>query len=47
MAKNTPLNFFFGGDLKWISEVYGINAANSLYPCPWCTWKANKMTDID
>lgn len=36
--------FLFGGDLKWISAAYGINAANSSYPCPWCTWKVKNKT---
>ena len=36
------ITFLAGGDLKWLSEVFGINAANSLYPCPWCTWKVKK-----
>jgi len=35
--------FHAGGDLKWLANCYGINAANSAYPCLWCTWK---MKDI-
>lgn len=42
------ISFHAGGDLKWLSVVFGINAANSLYPCPWCTWKMkDKMTEAD
>lgn len=36
-----------GGDLKWLATVYGLNAANSNYPCPWCFWKNEQMTNID
>ena len=27
-----------GGDLKFLSMILGINAANSKHPCPWCKW---------
>jgi hypothetical protein len=30
------INFLMGGDLKWLANIYGINAANSNYPCIWC-----------
>ena len=40
------INFFSGGDLKWTSLCYGINNANSNFPCPWCTWENNKI-EID
>ena len=33
------IKFLVGGDLKWISNVFGIVAANGSYPCPWCTFK--------
>lgn len=36
------ISFLAGGDLKWLSEVFGINAGNSHYPCPWCKWKMKK-----
>ena len=31
--------FHAGGDLKWLAICFGINAANSSYPCLWCDWK--------
>ena len=36
-----------GGDLKWIATIYGINYANSNYPCPWCHWKNEVITSED
>ena len=46
--KTFKISFFVGGDLKWLSEIYGINKANSHYPCPWCTWKVkNEMIAED
>ncbi len=37
------IEFYAGGDLKWLSNCFGINAANSKYPCPFCTFE---MQDI-
>ncbi len=37
------INFMAGGDLKWISLVFGINAANSKFPCPFCKWKNEEI----
>ncbi len=30
------IKFKFGGDLKFLLNIYGINAANSNYSCLWC-----------
>ena len=38
------LVFHSGGDLKWTANIFGINGANSNFPCPWCKWE-NKTTD--
>ena len=35
-----------GGDLKWLAHVYGINSANSCYPCIWCTWNCKEKLDL-
>ncbi len=35
-----------GGDLKWLANCNGINAANSHKPCVWCTWDSSKPLDI-
>ncbi len=45
--KNHRINFKMGGDLKWLATVYGLNAANSNYPCPWCFWKNEPLTNND
>jgi hypothetical protein len=34
------IEFKFGGDLKFLANIYGINQANSSLPCLWC--KKNK-----
>ncbi len=34
------IQYFWGGDLKNLALIYGINAANSEQPCLWC--KINK-----
>ena len=35
--KKYQIDFHCGGDLKFLALLYGINAANSLFPCLWCT----------
>ena len=50
VINNTPdrIKYIAAGDLKWLSAVSGINAGNSLYPCPWCTWKVkDKAVEAD
>lgn len=37
------INFMAGGDLKWLALVFGINSANSNYPCPFCKWKNEEI----
>ncbi len=31
------IEYWLGGDLKFISIILGVQAANGEYPCPWCT----------
>ncbi len=38
------IEFFLGGDLKFLAIVMGINAACSNYPCPWCTLHKNQFS---
>ena len=42
------IDWTIGGDLKWLANIHGINAANSNHPCIWCHWncKASK-NDIE
>ena len=46
--KNVTYNvtFHLGGDLKWLATVLGIGAANSNFPCPWCTWYSDSKKEI-
>ncbi len=39
------IEFWLGGDLKFISLVTGINAASSNYPCPWCILHKNQFSN--
>ena len=41
------IEFFGGGDLKWISNCFGINAANSSFPCPFCTFEMKELTTVE
>jgi hypothetical protein len=36
-----------GGDLKFIALVFGLNAANSHYCCPWCYFDSSKPVNIN
>ena len=31
---------YASGDLKFLALTFGINAANSTYPCNWCLWNS-------
>ena len=37
---------YFGGDLKFLATMYGINAANSKFPCVWCE-EFNSQSQVD
>lgn len=36
----------FGGDMKFLGIMYGILAANSNHPCPWCTCHKDEFGDL-
>ena len=36
----------FGGDLKFLALLYGLNAANSDYPCIWCKCNITEKLDL-
>jgi len=46
-GKEFKLNYTQGGDLKWLANMTGINAANSNHPCVWCTWCCKSAIDFD
>ena len=46
-GKQYNLKFMLGGDLKFIAIIFGLNAANSDYPCPWCTCDISKPVDLN
>ena len=37
---------YFGGDMKFLAIIYGINAANSHFPCLWCE-EFNSQKKVD
>ena len=45
--KNFKLELTQGGDLKWLANINGINAANSNCPCIWCHLDKRKQVNID
>ncbi len=40
------LVFTLGGDLPWLANITGINAANADFPCIWCKWNKKEDGDI-
>jgi hypothetical protein len=46
-SKTYSLEKYFGGDLKMLAIIYGINAANSDQPCIWCTFSKKKFNNVD
>ena len=40
------LEYFLGGDLKFLALVCGINAANGTYSCVWCKCPAGDHWDM-
>lgn len=37
--KTYKIEYFLGGDLKFLALALGISAAMSIHPCPFCTSK--------
>jgi len=45
--KSYRLKKFLGGDWKFMACVLGLNAANSKYPCLWCTCASKEFHDLN
>lgn len=51
-GKKIKLNFFLGGDMKFLLMIMGMNAASSYYACLWCKihkddrWDVSKASDF-
>lgn len=41
------LEFFMGGDWKFLAMVTGIDSASCAYSCIWCKCKADERYDAD
>jgi len=39
------IEFYLGGDLKFLAIVCGIEAANTEYACVWCRCPRDKWDD--
>jgi hypothetical protein len=37
----------FAGDLKFLATIFGINPANSDYPCLWCNCNLRNILDVN
>ena len=40
------IQFFLGGDLKFLAMVCGIDAANAEYACVWCKYPKRMRFDM-
>ena len=40
------VDFFLGGDLKFIAMIFGIQCANAHHSCPWCHFDSSIAVDI-
>lgn len=45
-GKEYTLEYFLGGDLKFLALVCGVNAANGTYSCVWCKCPAGDRWDM-
>jgi hypothetical protein len=41
------LEKYIAGELKMLTNIYGIKQANANYPCIWCVWDERKLVNID
>lgn len=46
-GKVYAIKHFFAGDLKFLATVYGINPANSDFPCLWCKCNLREIFKTD
>ena len=44
-GKHFKIKYTQGGDLKWLANMNGINAANSNHLCVWCRWNCKSTLD--
>ena len=41
-----PIEYFMGGDMKFLAMVCGIEAANATFSCVWCKCPATDRWDM-
>jgi hypothetical protein len=41
------VEYFLGGDLKFLAIVCGIEAANAIFSCVWCKCSSTNRWDMD
>ena len=46
-GRTVKLQYFLGGDWKFLALVCGLDAANSTYSCIWCKCPASKRWNMD
>ena len=42
-----PIQYYLGGDMKFLAIVCGIEAANSNYACVWCKCSSTERWNMD
>lgn len=45
-GKSYKIKKCIGGDLKFLASLYGLNSANSYYPCVWCECHKKEFYDL-
>ena len=46
-GKTFAIKKYLGGDLKFLAAAMGLNAANSRFPCVWCTITNEQFKESD
>lgn len=46
-GREHPIEYFLGGDMKFLAIACGIEAANSNYSCVWCKCPTNDRWNMD
>lgn len=41
------INFYLGGEWKFLALITGIDSASSQYPCMWCKCSTDERRDVD
>ena len=45
-GKNYPVEFLFGGDMKFLQIILGLGSSLSTHACPWCRIHKSDRADM-